>query len=113
MPFTCLNLPYLLLKKKKKDLKQRIIIGATLSILYQLSCANFPTSLLFTPPNLTFPQEYSLYEPVASLGSILGLAVLGIGDLIYFAVPGLSCDMQDLQFSLLSVGSFHLWRVDF
>lgn len=69
------------LKKKKKDRKRRIIIGATLSILYQLSCANFPTSLLFTPPNLTFPQEYSLYEPVASLGSILGLAVLGIGDL--------------------------------
>lgn len=79
MPFTCLNLPCLLLGKKK-DRKRRIVIGATLSILYQLSCANFPISLLFTPPNLTFPQEYSLYEPVASLGSILGLAMLEIGD---------------------------------
>ena len=69
-----------MMEKKKKDRKRRLVIGATLSILYQLSCANFPTSLLFTPPNLTFPQEYSLYEPVASLGSILGLAVLGIGD---------------------------------
>ena len=121
MPFTCLNLPCLLLGKKK-DRKRRIVIGATLSILYQLSCANFPISLLFTPPNLTFPQEYSLYEPVASLGSILGLAMLEIGDrhllkkkkkLIYFAMPGLSCDMQDLQFSLLSVRSFQLWHVDF
>ena len=84
MPFTCLNLPYLLLEKEKKDCKRRIVIEATLSVLYQISCANFPTSLLFTPPHLTFPQEYSLYERVASLGSILGLAVLGIDDLHLF-----------------------------